>query len=71
MNRYLIVIEESETGYSAFSPDLEGCVATGATKEEVEKRMREAVEFHLDGLKAEGIPIPLSHSFSAYFEVPA
>ena len=71
MNRYLIIIEESETGYSAFSPDLDGCVATGATKEEVEKRMREAIEFHLDGLKTEGLPIPPPHSFSTYLEVPA
>ncbi|MDP8248795.1 MAG: type II toxin-antitoxin system HicB family antitoxin [Candidatus Tritonobacter lacicola] len=71
MRRYLIVIEETETGYSAYSPDLDGCVATGATKEEVEKRMREAIEFHLDGLKTEGLPVPSSHSFSAYLEVTA
>ena len=71
MNRYLIIIEESATGYSAYSPDLDGCVATGDTKAEVEKRMREAIEFHLEGLKTEGLPIPLPHSFSAYLEVPA
>jgi len=71
MRRYLIVIEETETGYSAFSPDLDGCVAAGATKEEVEKRMREAIEFHLEGLKTEGLSIPQPHSFSAYLEVPA
>jgi len=71
MRRYLIVIEETETGYSSFSPDLDGCVATGATKEEVEKRMREAIEFHLEGLKTEGLSIPRPHSFSSYLEVPA
>ena len=71
MNRYLIVIEETATGYSAYSPDVEGCVATGATKEEVETTMREAIEFHLEGLKAEKLPIPKPHCFSAYLEVSA
>jgi len=71
MRRYLIVIEETDTGYSAFSPDLDGCVATGTTKAEVEERMREAIKFHLDGLKIEGQSIPPPHSFSAYLEVPA
>ena len=71
MSRYLIVVEETKTGYSAYSPDLDGCVATGATREEVEKRMREAVEFHLEGLKSEGFPVPESHSFSSYLEVSA
>lgn len=69
MNRYLIVIEETETGYSAYSPDLGGCVATGTTREEVEKTMKEAIEFHLDGLKAENLPVPKPHSFSTYLEV--
>lgn len=58
MMQYLIVIEQTETGYSAYSPDLPGCVSTGATREEVEQHMREAVEFHLDGLKLEGLEIP-------------
>ena len=69
MNRYLIVIEETETGYSAYSPDLGGCVATGTTREEVEKMMKEAIEFHLDGLKAENLPVPKPRSFSTYLEV--
>jgi predicted RNase H-like HicB family nuclease len=69
MSRYLIVVEETETGYSAYSPDLDGCAATGATREEVEQRMREAVEFHLEGLKLEGLPVPRPHSFSSYLEV--
>jgi len=63
MSRYLIVVEETKTGYSAYSPDLDGCVATGAT--------REAVEFHLEGLKSEGFPVPKSRSFSSYLEVSA
>ena len=54
MTKYLIVVEKTATGYSAFSPDLPGCIATGATREEVEKTMREAVQFHLDGLREEG-----------------
>ena len=69
MSRYLIVVEKTETGYSAYSPDLDGCVATGATRKEVETRMREAVEFHLEGLKLEGLPVPEPHSFSSYLEV--
>ena len=71
MSRYLIVVEETETGYSAYSPDLDGCVATGATRREVEKRMREAVKFHIEGLKSEGFAIPKPHSFSSYLEVSA
>ncbi|MGD8372786.1 MAG: type II toxin-antitoxin system HicB family antitoxin [Syntrophobacterales bacterium] len=69
--KYLIVIETTETGYSAYSPDLEGCVATGSTRDEVEEAMREAIEFHLDGLKDEGYPIPTPHSYSTYVEVSA
>jgi predicted RNase H-like HicB family nuclease len=71
MMQYLIVIEKTETGYSAYSPDLLGCVSTGATREEVEQNMREAVEFHLDGLKLEGIEIPKPTTSSAYIEVAA
>ena len=71
MNRYLIVIEETATGYSAYSPDVEGCTTTGATREEVETTMREAIEFHLECLKAEKLPIPRPHCFSVYLEVSA
>ncbi|MBW4694907.1 MAG: type II toxin-antitoxin system HicB family antitoxin [Lyngbya sp. HA4199-MV5] len=69
--QYLIVIEKTETGYSAYSPDMSGCVSTGATREEVEQNMREAVEFHLDGLKLEGLEIPQPTTSSAYVEVAA
>jgi predicted RNase H-like HicB family nuclease len=54
MSRYLVIIEQTSTGLSAYSPDLPGCVATGATREEVEKEMHDAIEFHLEGLRLEG-----------------
>lgn len=69
--QYLIVIEKTETGYSAYSPDLLGCVSTGATREEVEQNMHEAMEFHLDGLKLEGLETPQPTTSSAYVEVAA
>ena len=69
--RYLIVVEETVTGFSACSPDLQGCVATGLSKEDVERKMKEAIEFHLEGLQVEGIAIPVPHSYSQYLEVSA
>ena len=66
---YLIVIEKTGTGYSAYSPDLPGCVSTGMTREDVERNMQEAIEFHLDGLREEGYPIPEPVSASAYVSV--
>jgi predicted RNase H-like HicB family nuclease len=69
--QYLIVIEKTETGYSAYSHDLPGCVSTGATREEVEHNMHEAMEFHLDGLKLEGLETPQPTTSSAYVEVVA
>jgi predicted RNase H-like HicB family nuclease len=66
MKRYLVVIEETSTGYSAYSPDLAGCVSAGGTRDEVEKNMQEAIEFHLEGLH-----VPKPHSYSTYVEVPA
>jgi len=71
MKKYLIVIEETGTGYSAYSPDLDGCLATGETREEVEREMREALTFHLEGIAQNGEPIPEPHTDSAYIEVPA
>jgi predicted RNase H-like HicB family nuclease len=69
--KYLIVVEKTETGYSAYSPDLPGCATTGATREETEQNMKEAIEFHLEGLKLEGQPIPKPSTTSAYVEVAA
>jgi predicted RNase H-like HicB family nuclease len=56
--KYLIVIERTGTGFSAYSPDLPGCIATGSTRDEVEREMKGAITLHLDGLTAEGIAIP-------------
>jgi predicted RNase H-like HicB family nuclease len=69
--RYLIVIEASKTGFSAYSPDLPGCVATGRTRKEVEKQMRGAIEFHIEGLRDEGQDVPPGTSYSAYIEIHA
>jgi len=69
--KYLVIIEETETGYSAFSPDLPGCIAAGSSREEVEKNMKEAIAFHLEGMSQEGLEAPQSNSFSTYLEVPA
>ncbi len=71
MKKYLIVIEETSTGYSAYSPDLDGCVATGATRHEVESQMQEAIAFHLEGMARNGQPLPEPHTYSAYVEVSA
>jgi predicted RNase H-like HicB family nuclease len=71
MKKYLVVIEETSMGYSAYSPDLQGCVSTGKTRQEVEKNMQEAIEFHLEGLRLEGLQVPQPHSYSTYVEVPA
>jgi predicted RNase H-like HicB family nuclease len=58
MKQYLVLFEKTKTGYSAYVPDLQGCIATGRTKEEVKRHIHEAIEFHLEGLVLEGIPIP-------------
>ena len=58
MKRFLIIVEETGTGYSAYSPDVPGCIATGRTRQEVEQNMREAIELHLEGLRLEGLPAP-------------
>ena len=69
--KILIVIEKTRTGFSAYSPDLHGCVATGTTRRQVEKAMQKAIEFHLAGMRAEGIKVPAPRSYSTYVEVPA
>ena len=69
--RYLIVIERTGSGFSAYSPDLPGCAATGATRAEVERAMREAVELHLVGLRASGQPVPPPSTSASYVEVAA
>ena len=69
--RYAIVIEAAEGNYSAYVPDLPGCIATGATLKEAEAQIREAIEFHLEGLRAENLPIPPASSRVDYVEVAA
>ena len=69
--RYAIVIEKAEGNYSAYVPDLPGCVATGTSVAEVEQQIREAIEFHLDGLREDGAMIPAPSSQVEYIEVNA
>ena len=69
MYRFLIVIEKANNNYSAYSPDLPGCVATGATHEEAENNMCEAIVLHLQGLKEDGLPVPHSTSFAEYVAI--
>ena len=69
--RYAIVIEKAPSNYAAYVPDLPGCIATGASVKETETLIREAIEFHLEGLKADGLPIPPPDSQVEYIDVPA
>lgn len=62
MKKFLFIIEKTRTGFSAYVPDLPGCIATGSTKSQVEKNIFEAVQFHLEGMKEEGIKIPESRT---------
>ncbi len=68
MKRYAVVIEKGETSYGAYVPDLPGCVAAGETVEEVETLIREAIQFHVDGLREEGLPIPEPTTILEYME---
>lgn len=67
MKKLLIVIEETGIGYSAYSPDLPGCVCTGHTRDEVERNTREAIEFHLEGMRLEGLKVPEPHNLFRLF----
>ena len=69
--RYAIVIEKAESNYAAYVPDLPGCVTTGATIEETEQQIREAIEFHIRGLREDGLPIPEPSSRVNYVDVAA
>lgn len=69
MHRFLVVIEKTANNYSAYSPDLPGCAATGSTREEVEKNMHEAVKMHIEGLIEDNLQIPESQSFAEYVAV--
>ena len=69
--KYAVVIEKADSNYSAYVPDLPGCIATGRTIEKVEIEIRNAIEFHLEGLKQDGQTIPLPSSAVEYVEVAA
>lgn len=69
--RYAIVVEKAENNYSAYVPDLPGCVATGHTVEETEREIREAIGLHIEGLLEDGLPIPQPASIVEYLEIAA
>jgi len=69
MHRFLVVIEKANGNYSAYSPDLPGCIATGATREEAERNMHEAIAIHVQGLLEDNLPIPDSTSFAKYIAI--
>ena len=69
MHRFLIVIEKARNNYSAYSPDLPGCVATGKTRQQAEKNMHEAIELHVRGLKEDKLPVPESSAFAEYVAI--
>lgn len=68
MKRYAVVFEKAPDNYAAYVPDLPGCVSTGATREEVERNIREAIAFHLEGMRLEGEPIPEPTSWTETIE---
>ncbi len=70
MRRFLVVMEKAGGNYSAYSPDLPGCVATGKTRDDVETNMLEAIQMHVEGLIEDGLPVPESESFAEYIAVP-
>ncbi len=69
MHKYLVIFEKANDNYSVYSPDLPGCIATGKTHEEVEKNIREAISFHIEGLKEDGLSLPEPASSTEYIEV--
>jgi predicted RNase H-like HicB family nuclease len=69
--KYAVVIEDAGTNYSAYVPDLPGCIATGQSMEETENEIRSAIQFHLEGMKKDGLPIPKPSSAVEYIEVAA
>ncbi|HEX8254747.1 MAG TPA: type II toxin-antitoxin system HicB family antitoxin [Thermoanaerobaculia bacterium] len=71
MHRFLIVIEDAGANFSAYSPDLPACVATGTSRDETEKNMYEAIQLHIEGLREDGLPIPQSKTTAEYVMVGA
>ena len=71
MHRFLVVIEKAEENYSAYSPDLPGCVATGKTRDQAARNMHAAIELHVRGLAEDNLPIPKAHASAEYVAVVA
>ena len=69
--KYAVVIEDAGSNFSAYVPDLPGCIATGKSLSEIEREIRSAIQFHLDGMKRDGLPIPKPSSAVEYVEVAA
>ena len=69
--RYMVVLEQGSTSFGAYVPDLPGCIAVGESQQEVLQLIQEAIEFHLEGLKVEGLAVPVPHSSSTFVEVHA
>lgn len=69
MHRFLVVIEKAGANYSAYSPDLPGCVATGRTRDQAARAMHRAIELHVRGLLEDNLPVPQSHSFAEYVAI--
>lgn len=69
MVRYLVIIEKAKGNYSAFSPDLPGCVATGRSREATEKKMKKAIALHVRGLKRDNQPLPEPRSYAGYVDI--
>lgn len=69
MKKYLVIVEQTSTGYSAYSPDLPGCVATGESRAEVEKEMQAAIEFHVEGLREDGYEVPEPRAYPTFCEI--
>ena len=67
--QYTVIVEEGDTSWGAYVPDLPGCIAAGETREEVLQLIREAIDFHIEGLRENGEIVPLPHSFSELIEV--
>lgn len=69
--KYLVVVEQTESGFSAYSPDVPGCVATAESRADVEREIADAISFHLEGMQAEGLELPTPHASTAYVDIPA
>ena len=69
--KYVIILEPTDTGFSAYSPDLDGCVAAGSDRDETIALMQEAIAFHIEGLVAEGLPVPIPHAETTTVEIAA